>query len=200
MSDTNNSFKNRNFLLIISSIIIIGILLTFAHFLYISNLETKIINHKKRQLEYINKKNNIIPKSIKYINGWLIGDIEAIKHLLKINILTKSETNKNENLIYNNEMQKIVIMNDLMNIAEKNLYLKHDRIFKELNEKFKRFYRLSMHSFNECKKLSNKLLHYSPKSKYKDIKNLICTDENLKFKVPETIEAKNGIQQRKYLL
>lgn len=200
MSDTNNSLKNKKILLIASSIIVLGMLLTFAHFLYISNLETKIINHKKRQLEYINKKNNIIPKSIKYINGWLIGDIEAIKHLLKINILSKSETNKNENLIYNNEMQKIVIMNDLMNIAEKNLYLKHDRIFKELNEKFKRFYRLSMHSFNECKKLSNKLLYYSPKSKYKDIKNLICTDENLKFKVPETIEAKNGIQQRKYLL
>lgn len=147
-----------------------------------SKIQENLTKHKRQQIQYINNNIQIVPEIINISKGYIIHNGEALKDIIHINVLTKTNTD-NIGEIYANQMQIINITKNLLDKAEKNSLLSHNKRFVQLNEKFKTLYQNATTGYSYCREYSNKLAKYLSLPVYKNIikiKNLnevVCTQD-----------------------
>lgn len=157
----------KNIILIIFTLTTLSILAYIP--LYNTNiLKTKLSEHKKEQIQYINENIQIVPKIINTIKGHIIHDEKALKDIIKINILTKSKQ-KNINEIYTNQLEILHITNHLISKSNKISLLQNNQNFSELKNKFTTIYDNAIKGYINCKEYSIKLKRYIKLPIYKNI-------------------------------
>ena len=170
--------------LLISTIAILNIMaVLFCIPLHNASKKQKdLTKHKRQQIQYINNNIQIVPEIINISKGYIIHNGEALKDIIHINVLTKTNTD-NIGEIYANQMQIINITKNLLDKAEKNSLLSHNKRFVQLNEEFKTLYQNATAGYSYCREYSNKLAKYLSLPVYKNIikiKNLnevVCTQD-----------------------
>ncbi len=178
-----NKFHNIKTYQIITflSLIILAFIIMYIP-IYRANLIKKAM-YKARynQIQYLNSKSLIIPKSINMIKGHIIHNESALKDIVYINLLTKTKSNNIKD-IYNNQIKIFSITKRLLDSANKSSILSNNNDFKNLKSEFDEIY-INAHKQHElCKTRTKHFKKYIDLPIYKDIidrsniNDIICID------------------------
>lgn len=159
--------QHKNIILIILTLISLSIL-AYIPLHNTKVLKEKLSQHKKEQIQYINENIQIIPEIINIVKGYIIHNEEALKDIIQINILTKSQQ-QNINEIYKNQLNILHITNQLITKSNKNSFLLNNKEFSNLKNKFTIIYDNAIKGYINCEEYSNKLKRYTNLPIYKNI-------------------------------
>ena len=175
---------NHKIFKIITLIFILGLIASGIIFLYapVQNIETlksDLATHKHTQIQYINSNIDIVPKIISISKGYIIKNNSALKDIIQLNILTKTQNN-NLSDIYLNQIQILTLTHKLISDAIKTPPLANNKNFKELYKKFSDLYTTAIDGYNLCLENSAKLGKYMHKPIYKklldpkELQDILC--------------------------
>lgn len=171
------------FMLIIFTLIFITILPIKQS----KRLKLEIINSRENQIKLIKNNLNLIPELINISKGYLINDKNALKNIIKINILAKEQPN-NFNETYNNQIQLISLTMELLNVAKKHSPLTTNPQFTEINNKLETLTKQIENYETICIENSNKLIKlsqlpiYNKIIKTEEINKIICSEKFSEYK------------------
>ncbi|MBD5397948.1 hypothetical protein HDR60_00370 [bacterium] len=171
------------FTLIILFIIFISILpITKSH-----TLKKEIIKIKENQIKLIKNNLNLIPQLVNISKGYLINDKEALKNIIKINLIAKEQP-KNFNEIYDNQTTLLSLTMSLLKDSKKHSPLTTNQEFIKINNELETL-NLKIENYKKiCIEKSNKLIKLSTLPIYnkiiniKDINNIICSEKFSEYK------------------
>lgn len=171
------------FILIILSIIFIAILPIKQS----KKLKREIIDSRENQIKLIKNNLNLIPELINISKGYLINDKNALKDIIKINILAKEQSN-NLNETYDNQMKLISLTMELLNVAKKHSPLTTNPEFTNINNKLETLNKQIENYRTICIESSNKLIKlsqlpiYNRIIKTEEINKIICPERFSEYK------------------
>ena len=176
--------KTHKIYRILTIILLLASLVCAFIFLYtpiqnIEEIKSDLSNHKHTQIQYINNNIDLVPQIISLSKGYIIKNSTALKDIIQINILTKTQNN-NISDIYLNQIQILTLTNKIVNNAMKKPPLANNKKFKELYNKFNELYNTAIDGYNHCIESSKILAEYMNKPLYqkfldpKELRDLLC--------------------------
>ena len=153
----------------------------------INTLKHEITDIRQNQLKLLKDNMNLIPELINISKGYLINDKDALKNIIKINILAKEQP-KNFDEAYNNQSKLLSLTMELLDNAKKHSPLTANQNFVKISNTLTSLNTKITTDNIICIEKSNKLLQllqlpfYDKLTDRDEINKIICTENFSDYK------------------
>lgn len=148
----------------------------------INTLKSEITAIRQNQVKLLNENLNLIPELINISKGYLINDKNALKNIIKINILA-AEQAKSFDETYNNQAKLLALTMELLDDAKKNSPLTTNQKFTNISNTLTSVNMqiitdniICVEKSNKLKKLL-KLPFYNKFVNTEEINKILCTEK-----------------------